>query len=159
MSASFKTFLAVLGLVITLWPFLASAVTVTEVEDSLMSPGCNYKFTLTNCPSSFAEEMRAEIRTRVAAGETKEGIISYFVGQYGERVLAAPPKKGFNLLGWALPFIGLGLGIGAVGLVIYSWTRRGRGATGTASEITTAATEQDDKYAKRLEKEIEEYEE
>jgi cytochrome c-type biogenesis protein CcmH len=137
---------------------LASAATVTEIEDSLMSPGCNYKFTLTNCPSSFAEEMRAEIRRRVAAGETKEGIISYFVDQYGERVLAAPPKKGFNLLGWTLPFIGLGLGIGAVSLVIYSWTRRGRGATGPATETSAPTIEHDEVYAKRLEKEIEEYE-
>ena len=155
MRAFFKTSIAITILVLVGGLSSAFGVTASSIEDSLMSPGCNYRFTVTNCPSSLGYEMKLEIRKMVDAGNTREQIVSHFVTQYGERVLAAPPKRGFNILAWTLPFIGLGLGMVGIGIVIYSWSRREM--AGGEGETTTPITEDEDEYAKRLQKEIEEY--
>ena len=36
---------------------------------------------------------------------------AYFVEKYGVWILLAPPRQGFNLLVWVVPFAGLGLGL------------------------------------------------
>jgi cytochrome c-type biogenesis protein CcmH len=40
-------------------------------------------------------------------------------------VLAAPPKRGFNLLAWLLPFVGLGIGGAVLALLARRWSRTG----------------------------------
>jgi cytochrome c-type biogenesis protein CcmH len=67
--------------------------------------------------------MRSFIRARIAAGDTKSEIKSKLVDQFGESVLAAPPKHGFNLLAWLLPFAGLGLGGAALAVLARRWRR------------------------------------
>ena len=47
--------------------------------------------------------MRTFIRARIAAGDTKSEIKRKLVDDFGEQVLASPPKRGFNLLAWVLP--------------------------------------------------------
>jgi cytochrome c-type biogenesis protein CcmH len=67
--------------------------------------------------------MRVFIRARIAAGDTKSEIKDKLVDQFGESVLAAPPKTGFNLLAWALPLVGIVLAAGVVGFLAYRWSR------------------------------------
>jgi cytochrome c-type biogenesis protein CcmH len=51
--------------------------------------------------------MRVFIRSRIAAGDSKSEIKDKLVAQFGESVLAAPPKRGFNLLVWLAPMAAL----------------------------------------------------
>jgi len=39
-------------------------------------------------------------------------------------VLAAPPKRGFNLLAWLLPFAGLGIGAAVLAVLARRWSRQ-----------------------------------
>ncbi|MFQ6615773.1 MAG: cytochrome c-type biogenesis protein CcmH [Fidelibacterota bacterium] len=48
-------------------------------------------------------QMEKEIRDFVYQGKTKQDIIDYYVGIYGERILAAPRARGFNLAAWLAP--------------------------------------------------------
>ena len=57
--------------------------------------------------------MRGIIRERLAAGDTPEQVKAYFVEKYGVWILLAPPRQGFNLLVWVVPFVALGAGPGA----------------------------------------------
>jgi cytochrome c-type biogenesis protein CcmH/NrfF len=68
--------------------------------------------------------MRAFIRARIAAGDTKSEIKDQLVAQFGESVLAAPPKSGFNLLAWALPLAGAAVAAGLLALALWRWSRR-----------------------------------
>ena len=43
--------------------------------------------------------------------------------EWGQRILAAPPRHGFNLLAWALPLVGIVAGAGIMGLLAWRWTR------------------------------------
>lgn len=56
------------------------------------------------------------VKERLTKGESKEEILQYFVGIYGEKVLAAPPARKFNILAWVTPF----LAVLAGGLLIYT---------------------------------------
>ncbi|MFQ6001113.1 MAG: cytochrome c-type biogenesis protein CcmH [Anaerolineae bacterium] len=90
-----------------------------EIARDLNCPLCE-GLTLADCPLEVCEQMRALIREKLAQGETREEILDYFVERYGEEVLNAPPKRGFNLTAWVLPFLVL-----AVGAVWLSYLLRG----------------------------------
>ena len=66
--------------------------------------------------------MKAFIRERIAAGDTKSEIKAALVDQFGPAVLAEPPKRGFELIAWVLPLAGLALGVVVVGLLAWRWS-------------------------------------
>ena len=100
--------------------------TLPELERELICPTCHESLAASNSP--IAERMRAFIRARIAAGDTKSEIKGKLVDQFGESVLAAPPKSGFNLLAWVLPLAGIVIAAGVVGLLAYRWSRGRKGA-------------------------------
>ena len=65
-------------------------------------------------PSESARNMKRQIRAMVAAGYDDEQILSYFEAAYGEFIRMVPKAKGFNLLVWFIPGIGLLAGLGMV---------------------------------------------
>jgi cytochrome c-type biogenesis protein CcmH len=75
-------------------------------------------------PSDLAKEMRNLVRELVQQGKSREEIDAYFVSRYGEFVLLSPPKRGFNLLVWGLPFLAIVVGGGVVYLVARRWTEQ-----------------------------------
>jgi cytochrome c-type biogenesis protein CcmH len=98
--------------------------TLPELERELICPTCHE--TLAASTSPIAERMRAFIRARIAAGDTKSEIKDKLVDQFGESVLAAPPKSGFNLLAWAASARRIVLAAGVVGFLAYRWSRAAR---------------------------------
>ena len=98
-----------------------------EVEEAIMCQ-CGCGIVLKHCPHQncgYAIPARRYIADLVKEGKGKEEIIAIFVKKEGQKVLAAPKKEGFNLLGYILPFIAL---IGAaffISKVIKTWTSRG----------------------------------
>src|ERR1700752_4616013 len=69
-----------------------------------------------NCPSSGP--MLKELDAHVAKGEADDLIVQDFVQEYGEKVLSAPPTKGFNSIAWYITPISGVLGLGIVIMVI-----------------------------------------
>ena len=72
----------------------------------------------------IADRMKAFIRARIAAGDTKQEIKDALVAQFGQAVLAEPPKRGFDLLAWVLPLAGLLSAAAIVGYATWRWSRR-----------------------------------
>jgi len=97
----------------------ADPPTLADLEDELICPTCDTTLEMSSSP--IADRMRAFIRERIAAGDSKAEIKSELVSQFGEGVLAAPPKRGFNLLAWLLPFAGLLLAATVVTLGARRW--------------------------------------
>jgi cytochrome c-type biogenesis protein CcmH len=95
--------------------------TLPELERELICPTCHESLALSN--SAIADRMRAFIRARIAAGDTKSEIKDQLVDQFGESVLAAPPKRGFNLLAWLLPLVGLAAGAVVLAVLARRWSR------------------------------------
>jgi cytochrome c-type biogenesis protein CcmH len=102
--------------------------TLAELESQVICPVCNPQ-TLDQSNSPIAQRMKEFIRARIAAGDTKSEIKAKLVASFGESVLAEPSKKGFNLLAWVLPFVGIGAGAIVLGALAWRWSRsRPRGA-------------------------------
>ncbi len=129
-----------------------SLMELEEVTDLIMSPGCNYIYTLTNCPSAEAEQMRELVKDRLAKGESKESILAYFEGVYGPRILAQPSKKGFYFVAWWFPYFLLLDVLALAGVFLVLWRRRSRRKAGTSGDD---AVETSDKEMERfLEEEL-----
>ena len=95
--------------------------TASELESELVCPVCETTLDTSNAP--VALRMKAFIRERIAAGDTKSEIKAALVDQFGPAVLAEPPKRGFELVAWVLPLAGLALGVVVVGALAYRWSR------------------------------------
>jgi len=67
--------------------------------------------------------MNAEIQGLIDEGLDVPVILQRLQEKYGPTVLAAPPKRGFFVTAWVLPFIALALG---GGLIAYYLRRRTR---------------------------------
>jgi len=96
----------------------------SELEAQLVCPTCHT--TLDESDAPVARQMKAYIRTRIAAGATKSEIVNELVGppnNLGIGVLGVPRKHGFDLLAWLLPFLGIAIGAVALGAAAWYWSR------------------------------------
>lgn len=142
-----------LGLVCLLTGF-ARAAAPTDLEDRVREIASELRcvvcqnLSVADSPSDLAKEMRNVVRDLVQQGKSPAEIQAYFVSRYGEFVLLSPPKRGFNLLVWMLPFLAIVVGAGAVYLVARRWT----------ALSVTERPPVDPAYAERVRREIQERE-
>ncbi len=74
---------------------------VNAIAKGLYCPVCE-NVPLDVCPTLACKQWRDTIREKLALGWNQAQIEQYFVEQYGDRVLAAPPARGLN---WAVYLI------------------------------------------------------
>src|SRR5947208_15078882 len=80
------------------------------IEDDVMCPVCGVPLELaTEAPQANRE--RAFIQRQVQACQSKQQIKNELVAQFGDRVLALPPSKGFDLVPYLAPAAPLPAGI------------------------------------------------
>ena len=122
---------------------------VLDVAAQLRCPVCQ-NLSVADSPSEMAKEMRGLIRERLERGETREEVMAYFVGKYGEWILLSPRATGFNLLIWILPFAAILAGLVGVILVIRRWSARARALPAAATPASP-----DPAYLERVRRELE----
>ena len=125
--------------------------TLAELEKKFICPTCQTTLELSNAP--VADRMRVFIRERIAAGDSESEISEALVAQFGEGVLAAPPKEGFNLLAWMLPLAGGAVAIGALGVALRRWSRT-RAEPGAAAPSANGRPALDPELERRLDDEL-----
>jgi cytochrome c-type biogenesis protein CcmH/NrfF len=101
----------------------APKTTLPDVEDEVMCPVCGTALNLSSSPQ--ADRERVFIRKQIAEGKTKAQIEDALVAQYGTRVLAEPPKSGFDLTAWLVPGAGILLAAVAIAFGLMRWRRAG----------------------------------
>jgi cytochrome c-type biogenesis protein CcmH len=113
---------------------------------------------LSTCECGTAEQMRTEIAGMIDKGQTKDDILNYYVGKYGEKVLAAPVAQGFNLSAYITPFAVILLGAGAIALIARQWVIRTRTALAQPVLATSTTIASPDELRARLDNELRAYE-
>ena len=116
----------------------------TDIKQSLISPCCwaGTVYDLDHNP-----EMEEQIERFVAMEKTKQEILDYYIGLYGERILAVPKAEGFNLMVWVTPVLAGMIGISF--LIFYIRTPKD-----TPSEVISvpSGVPFDDEIEKELQK-------
>ena len=154
----FLRILVVLALfmMFTFVPVRADGI-VDEIGANLMCQ-CGCTMVLSSCDCGTAEQMRGEIRSMIDQGKTKDDIVNYYVGKYGEKVLAAPVAQGFKLSAYITPFAVILLGAGVIALIARQWVIRTRTAPAQPALATSTTIASPDELRARLENELKEYE-
>ena len=120
---------------------------LADLENALMCK-CDDKCgkVLINCTCSTAAKTRKKFTKMLESGITVEQIIQQQITEYGETVLSAPTKAGFNLTAWVMPFGALL--IGGVGLrrLLNAWSEDNKsGAELSDNQIGDTSGEGKDK--------------
>ncbi len=103
------------------------------------------------CSTQACAQWRALIKDKLSQGQTEQQIRDYFVAQYGDVVLGAPPAEGFNWLAYILPAIGILLGAVIAWITVRQWIFKRAESSGAAE--TPAISKE---YADRIEKDLKE---
>jgi cytochrome c-type biogenesis protein CcmH len=124
-----------------------------DLENQLMCK-CDDKCgkVLINCTCSTSDKTRAKFSKMLESGITVEQIVKMQVDKYGETVLSAPTKFGFNLTAWMTPFVALVAGGFGVRKVLLAWVCK----KGEIDSIDAPIAESkiSEKYSKRLKDEL-----
>jgi cytochrome c-type biogenesis protein CcmH len=106
--------------------------------------GCNldvYTCRTTDFACSVSPAMHSDVMGLVAGGHSAQEILTAFKAIYGERVLMAPVRSGFNLLGYTVPFIALGTGAVVVAALMRRWKRTAVVSTAPVSQVDATEVE------------------
>ena len=96
----------------------------TELNKQILCPQCAGQ-TIHQSQAPIAQDMRTRVCSLIDEGLPDGEILDYFVARYGESVLAEPPKSGFSLTIWLIPFVVMALGIGGVAWAVKTLRRPG----------------------------------
>ncbi|MGD9092963.1 MAG: cytochrome c-type biogenesis protein CcmH [Anaerolineales bacterium] len=123
---------------------------VNAIAKQLYCPVCE-NIPLDVCGTQACAQWRELIREKLAQGWNEEQIKEYFVTQYGDRVLAAPPARGLNWLVYIVPPLAILVGV----FILYQAFRAWRKPAITETEPSNGPIPaSDDEYVARLEEEL-----
>jgi cytochrome c-type biogenesis protein CcmH len=121
---------------------------VNAIARNMYCPVCE-NTPLDVCPTQACAEWRELIRDKLSEGWTEAQIKTYFVDQFGDRVLAEPPPRGLNWLIYIIPPLAFLAGVFILFRAMRAW--RQPDPVTPAAEAPAAA---DDEYVRRLEEEL-----
>jgi cytochrome c-type biogenesis protein CcmH len=110
-------------LVLAFWlalaaPDPASLEKEAKVIEGLLIAPCCWSQQVSVHQSPASDEIKQTIRRLLADGKTRQQILDVYVAEYGDRILAEPPARGFSTLIYLLPWVFLAGSVGLVVLVI-----------------------------------------
>lgn len=132
---------------------------VNEIAGQLYCPVCE-NTPLDVCPTQACHQWRELIRLQLAEGKTEAEIKQYFVDNYGDRVLAEPPRTGLNWLVYILPPIVILFGAFMLFKNFQAWTKPKEAESITSqkrSDVLSSSKggkSSNDEYVNRLEEEL-----
>ena len=95
------------------------------LEGQVMCPTCHTTLDQSDAPAALRIERF--IQQRIDQCATADEIRSELVANFGAGILAAPPRKGFDLLAWWLPIAGVLGGAALLGVGVWRWSRTREG--------------------------------
>ena len=159
----YRTIIIGMALLTLLFPDLSAAAPyhneeallqkAREIYSLIMCPLCAGQ-TIAQSSNETSSQMRDLVLKKLRQGESEEEILQYFESRYGQRILAKPHKKGFNLILWFFPFVFVALAATVIYFLIRRWSAR--------VPVAPAAHFDEDQlveYQERLEKELKQFDE
>lgn len=129
---------------------IVTRAAMLDVAKEIIPPGCIHSMTADYCMLPTAFDTRDEIVGLLRQGMSKQEVIDTLTDKYGERILAAPTKRGFNLLVWILPIVAIIIGAIFIAIIVRNWVAR-RKETEEYGETSTTVSRVD---AQKVEDEL-----
>jgi cytochrome c-type biogenesis protein CcmH len=126
---------------------------VNAVAEDMFCPVCE-NIPLDVCGTVACQQWRDEIRQKLAEGWTEDEIQDFFVMRYGDRVLAEPPRRGFNWLIYLVPPVLIVLAAFLLYRGLQSWRKPLSQPLAVQAEAGADGDQQQDDYVSRLEAEL-----
>lgn len=134
-------------------PNVPSDDEVNQIASDMYCPVCE-NIPLDTCGTQACEQWRELIREKLADGWSEAQIKDYFVLQYGDRVLATPPARGFNWLVYVVPPMIFFAGAGIL-FIAFRRMRQTREPVDDAVEAPSGVqAENEDEYLAQLEEQM-----
>jgi cytochrome c-type biogenesis protein CcmH len=118
-------------------PSNSPAARASRLAHEFRCPTCESE-SVANSPSVASVAMRADIKRRIAAGQTDSEIRAAYVALYTEYVLLSPNSRGIGLIVWGAPVAALILGGGGLAIALRRWGRQPRLAATPDDEARVA---------------------
>ncbi len=123
------------------------------VERRLACP-CPCTLDIFTCRTSmptcgFSPRIHRDVVRLVEGGYSAQEIMATFKDAYGEHILMAPTKQGFNLVGWFAPATLIGAGAVGILMLLRSWRRPAHAVA--PSQVHSIGVEASDDELARLE--------
>ena len=96
-----------------------------DMQTQLMCVTC--RVPIDQSESRFAQHVRTYLHEKCVDGWTGSRVKDTLVRQFGEEILAAPPRHGFDLLAWLVPGAVLLAGVGLASALAVRWSRSRQG--------------------------------
>jgi cytochrome c-type biogenesis protein CcmH/NrfF len=103
-----------------------------DLYQKVFSPFCPGR-SLNDCPSSKAQELKAEMRSKLESGVPPEAILEEVFQTFGQKYRAIPQYSGVGKLVWWVP-----LGFLGIGFIIVMFTAFRKKVAGSAGQDTQA---------------------
>lgn len=132
---------------------LGQETTAKRLEGKLIAPCC-FSQTVADHYSDVAAQIKRQIRQLLAQGQTEDQILDAYVQVYGERILAEPRARGFNLLAYLTPPLALIAGISGMFFMFTRWRRTGLTPSTFRQEATSPRDETAQRFRARLQDEL-----
>ena len=119
--------------------------------------GCTldiYTCRTTDFSCQVSPALHRDITGMVEGGHPAEAIVEAMVGAYGERMLMAPTKEGFNLAGWIAPFAAIGTGAIVLTALLRRWRERAAAVAAAAPVRAPVVPEATHEEMERLERAV-----
>ncbi len=125
----------------------------STIETLLVCPTCHTTLDESNAPA--AEQMKEEIRRRIAQGWTQKQILDEMVANYGPSILSTPATHGFDLVAWVLPIGGIAGGALGLGFGAWYWARPRR--SDELAPVAAGGPPLDPELERRVDEELERF--
>jgi len=127
--------------------------TASEIKKSLVC-SCDCSMTVEVCEGSMAcetaEKLALEAQQLADRGWEHKAVLSAFVDKYGERILAAPTKTGFNLTAWLLPFAVIFLSGFGIVVALRRWVGRQQSVPINTEQPSNSGPDEKSPYEEQL---------
>jgi cytochrome c-type biogenesis protein CcmH len=121
-----------------------------QIETMLIAPCC-WSQQVSLHQSAAVDEIKANIRRLLAQNKTRQQILDAYVSEYGDRILAEPPARGFSAALYVLPWVFLA---GSIGLVVTVVRRLRAPASRARAAAPRAPSVESEAEADRLDEEL-----
>lgn len=143
------------AVLISIMPALLNANSKPTVENisKMLMCTCGCSMVLFSCQCGTADKMQSEISGMIEAGKSEKEILAYFVSKYGEKILAAPTKSGFNLTAWITPVASILVAASLIVTFLFIWYKKRASMRMREIEVK----EEDTPYFEKLEDELKKF--